>query len=188
MSYESHHTYGIEWTDTRLVLSIDGSPRKTWRRGDNFQPSDAWPQTPMQLKLGVWSVSNGSAADPGEVRWAGGLPDWEGRAPFVAHFASVDVDDYMGGCTRARDRGDVRYRYDERTIGWRHVLVDGCEERVPGADLVTVSASSAPGPGPTPTVEAGAGGHRQDEDDAAVLLKLSSPLAAIACLGWLLVL
>ncbi|KAM4056596.1 glycosyl hydrolases family 16 domain-containing protein [Hirsutella rhossiliensis] len=189
-SYDAYHTYTIEWTDTRLVLSIDAAPRKTWRLGDNFLPPGAWPQTPMQLKLGVWSVANGTAAsDPGEVRWAGGPPDWEGSgAPFVAHFAAVEVEDYMGGCTRARDGAAVRYRYDERTVGWRHVLVDGCEERVPGADLATASPSAAGEPGPTPTAEAGAEGGQQDEDDAAVLLGLSSPLAAIVCLCWLLVL
>lgn len=175
-SYDAHHTYAVEWTDTRLVLSIDGSPLKTWRRGDNFVPPSAWPQTPMQVKLGVWSVA--PASDPGEVRWAGGLPDWDAQAPFVAHFAAVDIDDYMGGCSRVRADGPVRYRYHERTDGWRHVLVDGCEERVAGADLATASPSA---PGPTPTGEDG-------DEDAAVLLSLSSPLAAVICLCWLLIL
>lgn len=183
-SYDAYHTYAVEWTDTRLVLSIDGQARKAWRPGDGSLPPGAWPQTPMQLKLGLWAVG----ADPGETAWAGGEPDWERAAPFVARFARVDVDDYMGGCTRAR-RGPVRYRYDERTVGWRHVLVDGCEARVPGADLLMGSPSAASGPGPTPTVRPGAGdANDQQDEDRAVLLKLSSPLAAIVCLCWLLVL
>ncbi|PTB77425.1 glycoside hydrolase family 16 protein, partial [Trichoderma longibrachiatum ATCC 18648] len=80
-SFAQPHTYAIEWTPLNLTFSIDGVVRKTWHHhpgdldsADYVIPASKWPQTPMQLKLGIWSVSN--ASDPGTVSWAGGLPDW----------------------------------------------------------------------------------------------------------------
>ncbi|EGR49176.1 uncharacterized protein TRIREDRAFT_41768, partial [Trichoderma reesei QM6a] len=85
-SFSQPHTYAIEWTPASLTFSIDGVVRKTWHNpsddsdsdsdSDSVIPASKWPQTPMQIKLGIWSVSN--ASDPGTISWAGGLPDWSG--------------------------------------------------------------------------------------------------------------
>ncbi|KJZ77180.1 hypothetical protein HIM_03501 [Hirsutella minnesotensis 3608] len=183
-SFDDYHTYGIEWTPDRLVFSIDGQARRTWRSGEI--PPGRWPQTPMHVKVGVWAVAKGG--DAGEIAWAGGVPDWK-RGPFTAHFAALDVEDHMGGCSRAE--GPVRYEYNERTWGWQHVLVDGCTERVAGADLASPRGSA--GSKPSKTAHSGHGqpepsGTSEAQDDAAATPRLSSPLAAVLCLCWLLIL
>lgn len=181
-SFDAFHRYSVEWTDKLLSFSIDGQTRKTWHVGDI--PPGSWPQTPMHVKVGVWSVSKDS--DGGEVMWAGGVPDWD-RGPFRAYFKSLEIEDYMGRCTKAQ--GPVEYQYDERTWGWQHVQVRGCEKR-PGADLPPPSGTASAEPGRTQSVAdepspSRAGGEGEEEDGAA-MLGLSSPLAVLVCLCWLL--
>lgn len=75
----------------------------------------------MQVKIGLWTVARSS--EPGEIAWAGGLPDWA-SAPHKAYFRSLELDDYVGAC--AETDGPVEYRYDERSSGWRDIVVHGC--------------------------------------------------------------
>ncbi|UNI17856.1 hypothetical protein JDV02_004170 [Purpureocillium takamizusanense] len=77
-SFDAFHTYTIEWTDQVLVFSIDGTPRRTWRAGEGMSPG-IWPQTPVQVRLGVWAVDTGS--ERGEVSWAGRRAGLDRRGP-----------------------------------------------------------------------------------------------------------
>ncbi|KAL6870471.1 concanavalin A-like lectin/glucanase [Trichoderma novae-zelandiae] len=137
-SFAQPHQYAIEWTPSNLTFSIDDVVRKTWHAGDSADSADSsipaskWPQTPMQVKLGIWSVSN--ASDPGTVSWAGGLPDWTGRAadkdPYAAYFHSLRLEDYAGGCNETEpDVGGIDYLYDDRTTGWGAIDLLGCAKR-----------------------------------------------------------
>lgn len=130
-SFDAFHEYTVEWTDTFLKFSIDGAVRKTWHVGHTTSPdtipAHKWPQTPMQLKIGIWAV-NGSTADAGEIAWAGGLPKWDKKYPFTAYFNKVEVQDYKGWCEDVNP-GYVEYQYDERTKGWQDVKVLGCKKR-----------------------------------------------------------
>ncbi|OAQ71627.1 glycoside hydrolase family 16 protein [Purpureocillium lilacinum] len=173
-SFDDFHTYTVEWTDEVLVFAIDGTPRRTWRAGEGMA-REVWPQTPMQVKLGVWAVDADS--DGGEVSWAGGVPDWTGEGPFTAVFQSVTVEDYAGWCNEfGDDADDVEYRYDERMRGWTDVSIVGCARRA-AAPLATPPAGGAAEP-------TGSG----DQDDGAVVRKVSSGLAALVGMGWLAVL
>ncbi|TFB07786.1 putative glycosidase crf1 [Trichoderma ghanense] len=138
-SFARPHKYAIEWTPSNLTFSIDDVVRKTWHSSSDFDsadpgssviPASKWPQTPMQLKLGIWSVSN--ASDPGTVSWAGGLPDWSGREaakdPYAARFLSIQLQDYAGGCNET-DGSGIEYLYDERTAGWQGIDLKGCANR-----------------------------------------------------------
>ncbi|KND89390.1 putative glycosidase crf1 [Tolypocladium ophioglossoides CBS 100239] len=186
-SFDSFHTYTVVWTDKILAFSIDGTTRKTWHVGEI--PPGSWPQTPMHVKVGVWSESKDS--DRGEVMWAGGEPDWE-RGPFKAYVKSIEIEDCVGWC--AETEGGVAYQYDERTWGWQNVRIQGCKKREGPALIPPTGTTGQPGGGspsrtgdeapPTGSVNAGDAG----EDDGAIVLRLSSPLAAIVCLCWLLVL
>ena len=117
-----YHSYTVEWTDKFLAFSIDGSVRRAWRLGDI--PPDKWPQTPMQVKLGVWAVARDS--DKGEIAWAGGLPDW--NEPHTAYVKTLEMTDYAGYCDDIR-AADAEYQYDERTVGWQDVRIAGCKRR-----------------------------------------------------------
>ncbi|KAK1251613.1 hypothetical protein MKX07_007092 [Trichoderma sp. CBMAI-0711] len=157
-SFAQPHTYAIEWTPASLTFSIDGVVRKTWHNpsddssslatsdSESVIPASNWPQTPMQIKLGIWSVSN--ASDPGTISWAGGLPDWSGAAThaadkddlsYAAHFLSLQLQDYVGGCNETDSgSGSIEYLYDERTTGWQDIDLKGCANR------------AAPGENPPP--------------------------------------
>ncbi|KAH6606047.1 cell wall glucanosyltransferase mwg1 [Trichoderma cornu-damae] len=154
-SFASSHRYGIEWTPTFISFSIDGVVRKTWRVGDI--PAYKWPQTPMQVKLGIWTVS--SSSDAGTVAWAGGLPDWSGRDaernPYRAYFKALELEDYTGGCNETEKGAGIEYLYDERTTGWQDVHVKGCVKRTaPGAYPPPLGSSSG-GSQPTQTNRGG---------------------------------
>lgn len=136
----------------------------------------------MQVKLGVWAVSNTS--DQGEIDWAGGVPRW-GDGPFKAYFKSVEIEDYVAFCNDTAGR--VEYQYDERTHGWQNVRIAGCKRR-DGAALPTPSPMSDQ---PTATGREKpkpSKGEGDDEGMAVLGATVSSPMAALLCLGWLMVL
>lgn len=148
-SYDDFHDYTMEWTDKFLKFSIDGAERRTWQSGEI--PADKWPQTPMQLKLGIWSVEGYN--DPGEISWAGGVPDWS-QQPFTAAFHSVEIEDYTGWCEEA-EAGPVEYQYDDKMKSWADVLVAGCRKRrEPGV--------TAPAPSGTSSTSSGASATKTD--------------------------
>lgn len=47
------HTYTVDWTAKQIVWQIDGVTVRTLTQA-NAQPNQ-YPQTPMQLRLGIWS-------------------------------------------------------------------------------------------------------------------------------------
>jgi beta-glucanase (GH16 family) len=116
------HTYSIEWSDKFLIFSVDGKELKTWRNGDI--PGDQWPQLPMQVKVGVWAVTEDSA--PGEIEWAGGVPNWGKNAPFVAYYRKLVVEDYAAWCHKRS--GNITYDWDNGAR-WEDVRLTGCERR-----------------------------------------------------------
>jgi hypothetical protein len=149
-------------------------------------PADKWPQTPMQVKIGVWSVNDDS--DSGEIEWAGGVPDWS-SGPFKAYFQNIEVEDYMGFCNQTD--GYVEYQYDERTVGWQNVRIAGCKSR-PGPELPMPSPVQSGDAAATET-EGGDGPGESapgadEEGGVCPSMGLSSPLAAIVVFGWFLIL
>jgi beta-glucanase (GH16 family) len=97
------HTYGVEWTDSAIVWTVDGQTVRT------LQASDAdgqFPQTPCQLRFGSWS--GGDPSNPeGTIEWAQGPTDYS-DGPFTMIVSSVSVVDYSTGTSYAyeNDSGD----------------------------------------------------------------------------------
>lgn len=62
---DSYHTYTVDWTSEQTVWQIDGTTVRA------LTPASAeagqYPQTPMQLKLGIWSGGDPSNP-PGTIR------------------------------------------------------------------------------------------------------------------------
>ncbi|KAG5923902.1 hypothetical protein E4U42_004794 [Claviceps africana] len=175
-SFDAPQTYAVEWTDQFLRFSINDTVRKVWYPGEI--PAAKWPQTPMQVKLGVWSVGNDS--DHGTVAWAGGVPDWE-AGPYRALFTGVRIQDYAGFCNETDGSGRVEYQYDERTVGWQEIRIAGCKAR-PGPELQTPSqVESSVGAGPSETAAPGGGG----EENGAATARLSGVIVAVVALSWL---
>lgn len=191
-SYDQFHTYTLEWTDTVLKFSIDGDDRKIWHiqttdshhKPQDTIPTEKWPQTPMQIKLGVWAVNPDS--DAGEIIWAGGVPNWN-EQPFTAEFRNVQLTDYMGWCEEPSQE-DMEYRYDERTHGWADVKVVGCKKRrFPG--IITNLPLSKPSTTPPSEPNSGQDAPSKDKGgkgDAVGRNVVSGPLGFLMIISWIL--
>jgi hypothetical protein len=66
----STHKYSVEWTSTKIDWLIDDAVVRTLNAAD-AKGGSAFPQTPMQIKLGTW-VAGGKDSNAGTREWAGG--------------------------------------------------------------------------------------------------------------------
>lgn len=104
-------TYTVEWTSTEIVWQVDGVTERVLKASDL---DGAYPQTPMQLKLGVWSGGDSSNA-AGTIEWAGGATDYS-AGPFTMTVKSVSVADYSTGTS---------YSYSDTSGDWTSITAAG---------------------------------------------------------------
>ncbi|KAG6003479.1 hypothetical protein E4U21_002015 [Claviceps maximensis] len=120
----SAHTYTLEWTREKITWSVDGAAVRTLLARDADAAgaaSSAFPQTPMQIKLGTWVAGRADAA-PGTVQWAGGYADWT-AGPFAAFYKSLSVTDYAGG--HGPDGAVARrYVWEDASGRWESIRVE----------------------------------------------------------------
>lgn len=81
------HTYTLDWSPTRLTWSIDGVVVRTLINNNATSGPYQYPQSPMQLQLGLWDGGDPSNS-PGTIIWAGGKTNM-GKAPFTMYVQSV---------------------------------------------------------------------------------------------------
>jgi beta-glucanase (GH16 family) len=108
---EDFHTYTIDWTSTELVWQVDGKTQRALKATD---AGDQYPQTPMLIKLGVWSGGDSSNA-PGTIAWAGGNTDYS-AGPYTMVVRSISVTDYSTGKS---------YTYSDQTGSWSSIKAAG---------------------------------------------------------------
>ena len=60
-----YHTYTVDWTSEQVVWQIDGTTVRALTQAS--AEAGQYPQTPMQLKIGIWSGGDPSNA-PGTIR------------------------------------------------------------------------------------------------------------------------
>jgi hypothetical protein len=108
---EGFHTYTIDWTSTELVWQVDGKTQRALKATD---ANGQYPQTPMLVKLGVWSGGDASNA-PGTIAWAGGSTDYS-AGPYTMVVQSISVTDYSTGKS---------YTYSDSTGTWTSIKAAG---------------------------------------------------------------
>lgn len=106
---DDFHTYTIDWTKDYVKWYIDGDLVRTLLYAD-AKDGSRFPQTPMQIKLGTW-VAGRKDAPEGTVEWAGGYTDFS-KAPFVAYYKSITIQDYSNGVD-----GATYYSWSEGSDG-----------------------------------------------------------------------
>lgn len=89
---EEFHNYTIDWTKERIQWWLDGKMLR------ELLPTEAlngknYPQTPMNVRLGMWAGGDTKHNKPGVVEWAGGATDFS-QAPFMMSVREVYVQDY----------------------------------------------------------------------------------------------
>ncbi|KAL1306630.1 hypothetical protein AAFC00_005308 [Neodothiora populina] len=108
---ETFKTYTVEWTSTEIVWQVNGVTQRVLTASN---AGDAYPQSPMMLKIGAWSGGDSSNA-PGTIAWAGGSTDYT-KGPFSMYVKSVAVTDYSTGTS---------YSYSDTSGDWKSITAAG---------------------------------------------------------------
>jgi Glycosyl hydrolases family 16 len=129
-NHDQFHTYTVDWTSDRIVWQVDG----VTVRVQTAASADAgqYPQTPMQVRMGVWAGGD-SSNPPGTISWAGGQTDYS-AGPFTMYVKSVKVTDYSTGS---------QYTYSGSAGTWQSINSQGGRVN-PQGDGTPVSTADAP--------------------------------------------
>lgn len=89
---DEFHNYTIDWTKDRIQWWLDDKMVR------ELVPAQAvggknYPQTPMNIRLGMWAGGDIKNNDPGVVKWAGGETNFE-DGPFTMMVQQVYAKDY----------------------------------------------------------------------------------------------
>jgi len=83
------HNYALDWSAEQLTWSVDGVVVRTLANTNATSGSYQYPQSPMQVQLGLWDGGDPSN-DGGTIEWAGGYTNFS-DAPFTMYVKSVKV-------------------------------------------------------------------------------------------------
>ncbi|KAI0395250.1 concanavalin A-like lectin/glucanase domain-containing protein [Xylariaceae sp. FL0594] len=137
------HKYTIDWTKDYVHWIIDGQLVRELKYSD-AKGGTRFPQTPCQLKLGIWDAGS-STAPEGTVQWAGGLTDFS-KGPFTAYYKSVTIQDYANGVSGAKE-----YVWKSGSDGSYQSIDVKTDGSSSGGDDTTTSSSSSSTAKPTST-------------------------------------
>ncbi|KAG6363189.1 hypothetical protein INS49_008285 [Diaporthe citri] len=121
-------TYSFDWTSERIVWSVGGNDVRVLEASSY---PEYYPQTPMQLKFGIWAGGDPSNSE-GTVAWAGGSTDYS-QGPFSATVQKVSVTDYSTGS---------KYSYGDMSGTWESIKSEGGEINANADQAGTVTTVS----------------------------------------------
>ena len=108
---KNFHNYTINWTKEKLEWFIDGALVRTLKY-DEANGGLNFPQTPMNIRLGIWAGGDASMPN-GTVEWAGGPTDYS-QGPYTMWISSLRVKDASKGST---------YTYGDKTGSWQSIKI-----------------------------------------------------------------
>lgn len=127
------HTYGINWTESAITWSIDGTKVRSLAYSDAVGGKN-FPQTPCKVSLGVWAAGTSSQSE-GTVTWAGGLTNFD-DAPFTMYVESVKIENYTPG---------LNYEWSDQTGDWKSIKVLDTTTGYNSTSTETETATSSSG-------------------------------------------
>lgn len=89
---DGYHNYTLDWTRERIQWLVDDKMVRELKFDDALGGKN-YPQTPMNVRIGIWSGGDEDNNSQGTVEWAGGPTDFK-EAPFVMSIQKVYVEDY----------------------------------------------------------------------------------------------
>ena len=100
-TFDTYHTYEIDWKPDQITWSIDGKLMRTLEKSKTFNKTDNtyhYPQTPARVQLSLWPAGS-SKNGQGTIDWAGGLVNWnspdvQANGYYYALFKDVNVECY----------------------------------------------------------------------------------------------
>ncbi|QSZ32750.1 hypothetical protein DSL72_002329 [Monilinia vaccinii-corymbosi] len=106
------HNYTVDWTAERIQWWIDDSLIRTLKYEDALHGQN-FPQTPMNVRLGIWAGGDPKGNNKGTIEWAGGETDFS-KVPFTMYVKSASIQDYSTGSA---------YEWGDQTGSWQSIKV-----------------------------------------------------------------
>lgn len=126
---DTWHNYTIEWTSSATTWYIDGDAVRTLAYADALGGKN-YPQTPMKVKLGIWSASDTGAE--GTIQWAGGNTDYS-DGPFTMQVKSLSINNYNPASS---------YSYSDKTGDWESIKMSSEDAKDSSSSSESSSAKS----------------------------------------------
>ncbi|KAH6643189.1 concanavalin A-like lectin/glucanase domain-containing protein [Boeremia exigua] len=117
---DDYHNYTIDWTKDRIEWWLDDKLLRTLVPADALDGKN-YPQTPMNVRMGVWAGGDVANNDPGVVEWAGGKTDFK-EGPFTMRVKTIYAQDYTKGAEYSWEDMDA-------SGSWEKVKVINPEEK-----------------------------------------------------------
>ncbi|KAF1355958.1 hypothetical protein EJ07DRAFT_130466 [Lizonia empirigonia] len=92
---DSFHNYTIDWTKDRIQWWLDDKMLRELVPADALNGKN-YPQTPMNIRMGIWAGGDVANNDPGVVEWAGGETNFN-EGPFTMSVQTIYAEDYTKG-------------------------------------------------------------------------------------------
>lgn len=109
---ENFYNYTVDWTAERIEWWIEDKLIRTLKYEDALSGKN-FPQTPMTVRLGIWSGGDPKGNNVGTIEWAGGETDFT-KAPFTMYVKSAHVQDYSTGS---------EYEWSDKSGDWQSIKV-----------------------------------------------------------------
>ena len=107
------HNYTTYWDQDRLEWWLDGVKVRTLNYSESLTVyGKNYPQTPCQVKVGLWP-SGLESESKGTIEWGGGLVNWD-DVPFTMTVQRIRVKDFHSG---------KEYKYGDHTGDWQSIDV-----------------------------------------------------------------
>ncbi|KAJ5471118.1 hypothetical protein N7530_008475 [Penicillium desertorum] len=127
---ETFHTYKVVWTKETTTWSVDGKVIRTLSFND-AQSGTRYPQTPMNVRIGIWAGGDPSNAE-GTIQWAGGETDYS-KSPFTMYIKDVTIVNYNPA---------ESYTWSDQSGSYESIEFTGSTNSTPSTTSKTTSASS----------------------------------------------
>jgi beta-glucanase (GH16 family) len=102
----------VHWTKDAIDWYVNDKQIRTLKYGDALGGKN-FPQTPMNIRLGIWAGGDPDNNSNGTVEWAGGVTDFH-KGPFTMRVASVYAQDFSSG---------KEYVYGDKTGDYQSIKV-----------------------------------------------------------------
>lgn len=136
---DTWHNYTIEWTSSHTTWYIDGTAVRTLNFADAVGGTN-YPQTPMRVKLGIWSASDTGA--PGTIAWAGGETNYS-DGPFTMYIKSLSINNYNPAGS---------YTYSDKSGSWQSIKMSSEQPKAQSSAAASAAASVSAAPTIYPTI------------------------------------
>ncbi|KAI0131879.1 putative cell wall glucanase/allergen F16-like protein [Xylariales sp. AK1849] len=178
------HNYTIEWTSASTTWYVDGTSVRELNYEDAVSGTN-YPQTPMRIKLGIWSASD--SGSEGTIEWAGGETDYD-DAPFTMYVEKVEITNYNPGSTYTY--GDLTGSYTSIEVDAEGATVDNTTDSSSGSisssSNLGNSTDSSSSSSSTVTASASAGTSSASTSTTSLVTSAAIVLNAAPIVGQLL--